>query len=295
MPVRHAFTIRELVCVIGVLVILGSVIAVVIPGNRMESRRQKDGEQLRLLHQALVTWAQHGSDDYPIPSRIDRANYVIDGDAKAKDTSANIYSVLIFNGSIKIEQLVSPVETNRHISACQNYEWDHPSGAAHPDQAIWDPKFSVMLDGSRPGHASYAHSQPFGGRRPKWTNTFSASEVVLSNCGPEVASVASNADSSVTPSFALSTSNTLRFYGGGQVWSGWMAFNDNHVDFRIDYLKEGRSFHPADGMLYTPNSGAKKPDIWCCDELDDPKAANDYVGIFLKAGAAREDWKAAWD
>lgn len=291
----RAFTIRELISVIGVLVILGSVIVVVVPGNRRDSRRQKDGDQLRLIHQALVTWAQGGADDYPIPSRIDRANYVIEGDAKAKDTTANIYSLLIFNGSIKSEQLVSPVETNHHISACQNYEWDHPSGAAHPDQATWDPKFSTVLDGSKPGHASYSHSQLFGGRKRKWTNSFSASEIVLSNRGPEVASVASNADSSVTPTLALPTSNTLRFYGRGQIWSGWMAFNDNHVDFRNDYLKGGRSFHPVDGVLYTPNSGAKKPDIWCYDEWDDPKAANDYVGIFLKAGAAREHWKAAWD
>ena len=45
----------------------------------------------------------------------------------------------------------------------------------------------------------------------------------------------------------------------------------------------------------TTSTGKKLPDLFCHDEPDDPKAANDFLGIFLKAGDTPADFKAAWD
>jgi hypothetical protein len=285
----------DLVATLAALMLIATLIAIGTFRGRGESRKQKEGDQLRSLHQAFITFGQGGNDEYVVPSRIDRANYTLDLPAAAKDTTSNIYSPLVFFGSIKVEVLVSPAETNPSIRPYRDYQYDAPSGAARPDQATWDPKLSAVLDGSVPGHVSYAHMQVFGGRKPKWSNSFSASEAVLSNRAPEISSVTRTPDSSVTPTLANPASNTLRFYGRGRTWSGWTAFNDNHVDFRSDYLKNRRPFKPVDGMRYTNDAGKQATDIWCYDELDDSKAANDYIGIFLKAGAKREDWKAAWD
>lgn len=292
---RRAFTRVDLIVTLGVLLLIAALVAIGMFRGRGESRNQKDGNQLRFLHQGFVTWAQCGSDEYPLPSRSDRADYVIACEAPAKNTTANIYSLIVFNGTVKPEHLISPSEVNRNIAPMMNYQYDAPSGTAIPGSAMWDPKLSAELDGSRPGNVSYAHMQYLEGRRSKWSNSFSASEAVLSNRAPEISSVTRTPDSSVTPTLANPASNTLRFYGRGRTWSGWTAFNDNHVDFRSDYLKNGRPFKPVDGMRYTNDAGKQATDIWCYDEPDDSKAANDYIGIFLKAGAKREDWKAAWD
>ena len=294
MASRHAITRIEVVVILVLFFVVVAIVVIGMSRGRGESRKQKDGDQLRYLHQGLVVSCRGGGDDYPIPSRLDRANYVIDAEAATKDTTANMFSFMVFGGTIKPEHLISPCEINKNIVPRVNYEYDHPSGAANPIQAMWDPKLSAALDGSQPGNISYAHMQLFQGRRAKWTASFSASEAVLANRGPEISSL-TRAGSAVTPTLANPASNSLRFYGSGRTWSGWAAFNDNHVDFRSDYLKQGREFAANDEMKYTNDVGKQMPDIWCYDELDDSKAANDYIGIFLQAGAKREDWKAAWD
>jgi hypothetical protein len=295
---RRAFAIRELIAVIVVIVIIGSLIWVMIPRSRSESRRQKDGDQIKGLHVGLVMWAQGGPDSYHLPSYYDKANYTLDMPAREKDTTSNIFSMMVSNGTIKPELLVSPLETNRHVVPCTKYEFDKPSGTARPELAIWDPKLSARLDGSQPGNVSYAHLQPAGERKTRWSNTFAANEAVLSNRGPQIASTTPNPDGSVTPTLALPTSNTLRFYGRGKSWSGWAAFNDNHVEFRSDYLRSGKPFSVSSGPLtptYVNSKNQKLPDLFCHDEPDDPKAANDYLGIFLKAGDSPADFRAAWD
>jgi hypothetical protein len=298
MPARHAFTIRELISVIGVLVILGSLAYVLVPGSRRESQRVKDGQHIRGLHQAFVTCFQSNADEYPLPSRLDRANYVSTLPANEKNTTANIYSILVFNGTIKPEILISSTETNRHLAVYARYQYDQPSRAAVPSQATWDPKLSAVLDGTVPGNVSYAHLQPAGERKKRWGNTFNSSEVVVSNRGPQIASVVANLDSSVSPTFVLPSSNTLRFYRRDGSWTGWMAFNDNHTEFRLRQLAPGRPYGAATEFAipqYQNNTGKKVPDTFCHDEADDPKSGNDFLGIFLKAGETPADFKAAWD
>src|SRR5262249_14603239 len=148
-----------------------------------------------------------GGDTYPLPSRMDRGNYVIDAPGPTKDTTSNIFSMLIFNGTIKPDLLISPVETNPYISAYTSYEFDRPRGAAQPQRATWDPNLSAALDGSKSGNVSYANLQPAGERASRWSNSFAASECVLTNRGPQVVATTAGTDGSVIPSLALPTSN----------------------------------------------------------------------------------------
>ena len=239
---RHAFTIRELIAVITLLLLTACIVAIAAPRGRAEARRQRDGSQVRAIQLGLVLFAQGGPDSFTLPSYFDKANNTLALPARQKDTTANIYSMMVFNGTLAPEVLVSPVETNPRIRPCFEYQYDKVAGAAHPEQATWDPKLSAALDGSSTGNVSYAHLQPAGERKRRWSNTFSSQEVVISNRGPQVASVSANPDLSVTPTLALPNSNTLRFYGRGRAWSGWAAFNDGHVDFRSEYLTSGKRF-----------------------------------------------------
>lgn len=294
MRLARGFSLIELLVVILVVVVAAALLLPSLGGSR-RSPQLKDSTQVRSIHQAMVIWAQNGQDEFPIPSQIDKLNWTVPEEGKAKDTTANIYSCMVFNGMLSPEMLVSPLETNRNVRPYESYEYQNPTGALDPAHAQWDPKFCVELDGSKPGNASYAHMQVCAGRRRIWTNSFTQTEMVVGTRGPEIASVQKNPDGSVTPTLANPRSNTLRFFGKGRTWSGNMAFNDNHVDFLKDWLEPGKPFPTSRERLYKAADGRKWPDIWCYDEPDDPDSTNDYMGIFTKAGATPKDYKAVWD
>src|SRR5207247_2089729 len=98
LPMRHGFTIRDLIATVCALVVIGAICAAWMFRGRGESRRHRDETQLRGLGQSLVTWCQGNNDDYPLPSRVDKANYTLTLEGRAKDTTSNIYSMLVFNG-----------------------------------------------------------------------------------------------------------------------------------------------------------------------------------------------------
>jgi hypothetical protein len=291
----RGFTAVDLILTLAVLVVLVAVTIPMLSGPGCIARQLKDSAQVRAIHQGMIVWAQNGSDDYPIPSRIDRMNATVGDEGMAKNTTANIYSCMMFNGSLSPEIFVSPLEPNPNVRVCDTYEYDHPKGAVDPAHAMWDPKFSAALDGSRSGNVSYAHLQPSRARRARWANTFPAADPIVGTRGPEIASVRKDSDGSVTPRLANPRSNTLRSFGRGRSWSGNIAFNDNHVEFLKDWLIPGKRFLKPEGRAYQAADGKQWPDLWCHDEVDDPKAVNDYLGIFLKAGETPAEFKAAWD
>lgn len=294
MSPRRGFTIVDALLLVSVVVVLAAVAVPVVQNVRHDGRVANDTKQIRGIHQGMIVWLPSNNDDYPRPSRFDRQNWSVPVEGKAKDTTANIYSMMIFSKALTPEIFVSPLETNPHVVPCRDYQFDLPKSAVDPANARWDPAFSTVLDGSRPGNASYAHLQPSGDREKRWANTFDAGQPIIGTRGPEIASADRNADGSVTPHLANPSSNTLRFFGRGRAWSGNMAFNDNHVELLKDWIVPGRPFAPTRGT-YAASDGTKRADLWFYDEPDDPKAANNYLGIFLKAGDTPADFKATWD
>lgn len=300
MQVRRAFTLFDLA---GLVLIAGCVIpaaAVVLghqPGGERDAERQrKDATQIRGIHQGMVTWAQNNGDVYPLPSKIDKLDCTLKAEAESKDTTANIYSLMIFNGTVSTEIFVSPVEVNKNIEVYDRYEFDQPTKAFKPERALWDPKFSGDFSGDKKGGASYAHLVPNGERLKRWSNTFISSERVLSMRGPEVSKAAHNEDGSVTVTLANPKSNTIGMYEASTSWSGNTAFNDNHVEFVKRALSNGKVIAPdPKGANYTDEAGKVWPDIFCFDEPDDAKGTNEFLGIFIKAGTKRSDFKAIWD
>lgn len=291
----RGFTVVELAAVLAVAGVGGSVALVAGGQPRDRARQDKDESQVRSAVQGMVNWAQNNGDRYPLPSIVDRKNQTVELKGPAKDITGNIFSIMVYNGMLTTEMLVSPAEKNPDVEVKADYAFEKPAKAAKPDEALWDPTLSAEL-GPKKGNISYAHLEPFGGRMRRWSNTFQSLEPVVGNRGPEVRGVSKRTGKNagtVTPRMVKGQSIASLLYGDGVIWSGVMAFNDDHVDFWSGTLGNGKEY--TSKREYQNAKGASTPDVWCYDEPDDEAAANDYLGLFLKAGSKRADWKGAWD
>jgi hypothetical protein len=291
----RGFTLIEVAATLGALAAVGAAGAIATSQPREDARKIRDSQQVRGIHQAMVIWAQNNQDVYPLPSAVDKANDTVKDSGRAKDTTANIYSLLLYIGSLSTELLVSPVENNPSIEVDEDYGFEEPKTAVKPKMALWDPSFAADFTGGKKGNVSYAHLQPAGGRMDRWSNTFSATEPIVGTRGPEIKSVSKNGGGTVTPKLANPASATLRFYGGGAAWSGWTAHNDNSVHFSDRTIEDGKPIKPRLHYTYKDAAGKEWPDLWCYDESDDAASGNTYLGIFTKAGEKPKDYGAIWD
>ncbi len=285
---ERGLTVVELLVVLLVIVI---VVLVILPspgrGGRPRSmqRQLRDSTQVRGILQAMVIHAQNNQDRFPLPSVLDAGDHTIAGGGTAKDHTANIFSMLIADGSISTEILISPAEANGSIDEYEGYEFDEPSAAANPASALWDPAFSADFTNGE-GNISYAHLLPGGPRQPMWANTFNGSQPVIANRGPKITGVTYTGKNAIPAFDAMS--NTLLIHGGRKSWEGNVGYADNHVSFENELA-------PTSAAPFTDAQGVQRPDAIHYNEPTDPTDLNAFLSIFTTAGDKTEDFTPIWD
>jgi prepilin-type N-terminal cleavage/methylation domain-containing protein len=180
---RKGFTLIELLVVIAIIALLIGILLPALGKARQSARQLKDQTQVRGIMQGLVVWAQNNQDNYPLPSLIDKANQTLAAPAfpVMKDTTRNMFSLLIFNGFVPVEMFVSPAESNGQVMVMTGYQSDRPVGSAVANKGLWDHKFrGTVIDTPAPSEPaaaantsnnSYAHLPPVGRLKARWGNT----------------------------------------------------------------------------------------------------------------------------
>lgn len=294
--------VAALIAAAGLCTVIAGVTAGSAANPRETARQVKESSQLRGIGQSLILWANQNRDRYPLPSDLDRQDETVTASGHAKNTTAAIYSILIFNGSVPVEMFLSPLENNERIKVDDDYMYSDPKTAVNPQRALWDPAFSADFTNDKIGNTSFAHQQPTATERGKehWRANYNATSVAVMARGPKVTKVEKQEPEKGAAQYLATLdnpkSNTLTWYSGKRSgsWSGNIAYGDNHVAFSEMLLKSQGAEKPH--LVHGWEEGFSRkgaPDLPFFDEAD--ALANNFAGIFTVAGEKPEDFAAIWD
>lgn len=296
---RRGFTIIECAALLASCAVGAALVGVAQPRVRAAAINSKDLAQMRGNHQAMIIFAGHNKDRYPLPSQLDLQGKTVDvGQAEdpslapLADSTRNIFSILIYQGFVPLEALISPAEVSEHIALFKDYQFDEPRAARDPIRAIWDPGFratpkdaGVVSDrAGMPGGFSYAHAIPLGGRAAAWGSTFDSTHAVISNRGPSYI-LDGAADTGVwrlvddggalDPTFSTpmgAASTTLLIHGPADAWNGGVVMGDNAAHWHAE--------PDPTALLFTfggvaPAGPFQRPDNLFVREHDDSRLASE--------------------
>ena len=294
MKKNRAFTLIELLVVIAIIALLVGILLPALGKARASARQLKCSTQVRGVVQSMIVWAQQNQDNYPLPSLVDNvANSTALGanptSLVAENITSNIFSLMIFNGSISPELMVTPAEASPSVAIMSGYQYSNPTTAKtdKPANALWDPAWKgtpltqdnqgTMAASTNSGsNNSYCHLPPFGKRAARWTDDINTTEAVFGNRGPTYQSAESN-DTAAAPSggrWTLSTANngiigsasiTLLIHGGRTTWEGNEGYNDGHVNFETKPTPDGVTYQTTTG---TSSTSSTNPDNLFVVETD---------------------------
>lgn len=279
---------------------LGPTLFPFLEKGRQTAQREQDALQLGSITDAMNIYALGANGSYPRPSQIDLANATVRSVPFSKDNTGNIFSILIFNGFVSPQQMVSPAESaTATVIVDRLYEYEDPQRAAIPEQALWDPGFAgtpVDFSSQRRfpsiSNQSYAHIMPFGRRLDQWRTRSDRLIPIVANRGPQYASN----DSAPYPAGTggrwrlLSGptgvfSNTLLIHGPRTSWEGHVAYNDGRVEFWLGPTSTRNTYERAAG---SPRIVRDNIFVNESDEAfgDNPGGVSNGTNIYMRPVAA---------
>src|SRR6478736_6361381 len=95
---RRGLTVIEVIVVVIAVVLLIGILLPVMTQARRGPHHSSESSYIRGIHQGMVLWAQNNKDVYPLPSLVDVKDDTVAEKGREKDTTANIMSLMIFNG-----------------------------------------------------------------------------------------------------------------------------------------------------------------------------------------------------
>jgi len=281
---RRGLTRIEILVILSLILIGISILLPSLHKTRSNQQVFRRGVVVRTHMIALESWASTYSGAYPLPSIVDAGNTTFAETGRAKDTTSNIYSILIWNMLLTPEALAgaSAYTNTPWLKVKDDYDYREPAAARDPKHAIADPSFNSDFSAGQDTHSAIAHLQPAGNRLSVWLGQQPRSTLpIISERGPKITGSSTNPDGSISPIYDNPMSRTLNLDPGIPGWTGNVAFGDGHVAYIT--RPNARTLHST------------IPDYFFLDEPSDPLHANDYLGIFRRAGESPADYEAIWD